>query len=179
MVFTDEEIKCFWDNLDEELVDMFLVQCYSGWRPSEICELKIENVDLENGFFTGGMKTEAGKDRIVPIHSKILPLVRKRYEKAIQMKCEYLFWHVVGYKTKKVTYEFYKKRFDVFKMTFGLNPEHNPHDCRKHFVTQAKKYKLDEYAIKYIVGHVIDDLTENTYTERDPQWLKSEIEKIK
>lgn len=43
----------------------------------------------------------------------------------------------------------------------------------------AKKSKIDEYAIKYIVGHTIDDLTESVYTERDIDWLKEEIEKIK
>jgi hypothetical protein len=42
----------------------------------------------------------------------------------------------------------------------------------------AKKYKVDEYAIKRIVGHSIADLTESTYTERDLEWLKEEISKI-
>ena len=60
-----------------------------------------------------------------------------------------------------------------------LNPEHRPHDPRKHFTTLAKKYKVDEYAIKYIIGHAISDLTEKTYTEREVSWLIEEIQKIK
>lgn len=43
----------------------------------------------------------------------------------------------------------------------------------------AKKAEVDQYAIKYIVGHKIDDITERVYTQREPEWLKSEIEKIK
>lgn len=43
----------------------------------------------------------------------------------------------------------------------------------------AKKFKVDEYAIKRIVGHEINDVTEKVYTQRDLAWLKSEIEKIK
>ena len=43
----------------------------------------------------------------------------------------------------------------------------------------AKKYKVDEYAIKYMVGHEISDLTEKIYTKREISWLKEEIEKIK
>ena len=43
----------------------------------------------------------------------------------------------------------------------------------------AKKYNVDEYAIKYIVGHEISDITEKVYTQRETEWLKSEIEKIK
>ena len=42
----------------------------------------------------------------------------------------------------------------------------------------AKKANLDEYAIKRIVGHHIDDLTERIYTERSVDWLKNEIMKI-
>lgn len=60
-----------------------------------------------------------------------------------------------------------------------LNPQHRTHDGRMHFITQAKKYGVDEYAIKYIVGHVITDVTEKVYTKREIEWLKTEIEKIK
>lgn len=42
----------------------------------------------------------------------------------------------------------------------------------------AKKNKVDEYAIKYIIGHAITDITEKTYTKRNIEWLKEEIEKI-
>lgn len=48
-----------------------------------------------------------------------------------------------------------------------------------HFVTMAKKYNVDEYAIKYIVGHSIQDITEKVYTQRKIEWLKNKIEKIK
>lgn len=42
-----------------------------------------------------------------------------------------------------------------------------------------KKCGVDEYAIKYIIGHSISDVTEKVYTERELDWLKTEIEKIK
>ena len=64
----------------------------------------------------------------------------------------------------------------------GRNSQSNrlrPHDGRKHFVTMAKKYGVDEYAIKYMVGHKISDITEKVYTQREFEWLKDEIEKIK
>ena len=43
----------------------------------------------------------------------------------------------------------------------------------------AKKYNVDEYAIKRIVRHPIRDITEKVYTDRDIEWLKEEIEKIR
>ena len=44
--------------------------------------------------------------------------------------------------------------------------------------TMAKKYKVDEYALKYMIGHKIEDITEKVYTQRDAGWLKEELEKI-
>ena len=37
---------------------------------------------------------------------------------------------------------------------------------------------MNEFAIKRIVGHAIEDITENIYTERDIEWLKEEASKI-
>jgi hypothetical protein len=42
----------------------------------------------------------------------------------------------------------------------------------------CKNVDVDEYAIKYMVGHNITDITEKVYTERDISWLQKEIEKI-
>lgn len=180
--FKDEEMKLLWDNVDViKYVDVILIQCYSGWRPQELGLLKLENVDLENWTFTGGMKTAAGIDRIVPIHSKIRPLVQKRYSEAQALGSNYLI-NCTDTKTHqgslKFTYDKYNQRFSKIRDSLKLNPEHRPHDGRMHFVTMAKKNGVDEYAVKYIVGHSINDITEKIYTKREIDWLKDEIEKI-
>lgn len=76
------------------------------------------------------------------------------------------------------TYARYQQAFGRIRDELNLNPEHRPHDGRKHFVTMAKKYGVDEYAIKYLVGHKISDITEKVYTAREFEWLREEIEKI-
>ena len=76
------------------------------------------------------------------------------------------------------TYDAYMRRFFKVRDLLHLDPEHRPHDGRKTFVTAAKKYNVDEYAIKYMIGHAIQDLTERVYTKREVEWLKEEIEKI-
>lgn len=180
--FTDEEINILWDNVDKkQYVDVLLIQCYSGWRPQELGLIKLENVDLENNLFQGGMKTKAGMDRIVPIHPKIRHLVERKYKEALELGSEYLI-NCTDTNTHKssyvMTYDKYQKRFVKIKNELGLNSEHRAHDGRVHFVTLAKKYKVDEYAIKYIIGHAIQDLTERVYTQRDIDWLQSEMLKI-
>lgn len=179
--FTDSEMDVLWENVEAiPFVDLLLIQCYAGWRPQELGLILIEDVDLENWTFTGGMKTEAGTDRLVPIHPRIRDFVKKRYEEAIILRSNYLFNDKKpGSASIKLSYAKYKNRFHSIISELGLNPEHQPHDGRVHFVTMAKKYGVDEYAIKYIVGHAIPDITEKVYTKRENEWLSTEIAKIK
>lgn len=184
IAFTDEEIALLWSNINEKQgVDIMLIQCYSGWRPQELGLLELENVDLENWTFKGGMKTDAGEDRVVPIHTKIRSLVNAKYQEAKVLGSQYLLnWVDPNARNKKdirLTYARYQKAFERIRDELKLNPEHRPHDGRTHFVTAAKKYGVDEYAIKYMVGHKISDITEKVYTKREFEWLKEEIEKIK
>ncbi len=181
--FTDEEMDLLWKHADDKmLVDVLLIQCYSGWRPQELGLLELKNVDLENWTFRGGIKTDAGTDRVVPIHSKIRHLVERKYKEAQELGSLYLLNYVnsnARSKNTALTYARYQKGFGMIRDELNLNPEHRPHDGRKHFVTMAKKYGVDEYAIKYMVGHKISDITEKVYTQREFEWLKDEIEKIK
>lgn len=181
--FTDEEMELLWQHVDDKMmIDTLLIQCYSGWRPQEIGLLELKDVDLNNWIFSGGMKTDAGMGRVVPIHSRIRHLVERKYKEAQELGSLYLFNYTdpkARSKTTALTYARYQKGFSMIRDELKLNPEHRPHDGRKHFVTMAKKAELDEYAIKYIVGHKISDITEKVYTQREFEWLKEEMEKIK
>jgi len=167
---------------DKQYVDAILIQCYSGWRPQELGLLELTNIDLENETFKGGIKTTAGTNRIIPIHSRIKHLVQRRYEESRALSSKYLF-NVTDPASKRknitFTYNRYAGGFSKIRSELNLNPAHRPHDGRTHFVTTAKKYGVDEYAIKYIVGHSISDITEKVYTKRELDWLKEEIEKIR
>lgn len=181
--FTDDEINIMWNNVSNvPYVDIVLIQCYAGWRPQELGLIELENVDLENETIIGGMKTEAGTNRVVPIHPKIMPLIKRRYDEAVALGSKYLI-NCTDTKTHrnslKFTYDKYRQRFSKIIDILKLNSEHKPHDGRKHFITIAKKYNVDEYAIKYIVGHSINDITERVYTQREIKWLKTEMKKIK
>lgn len=180
--FREEEMKTLWENMDlKQYVDVILIQCYSGWRPQELGLIRLENVDLENWTFMGGMKTAAGRDRIVPIHSRIRPIVEKKYHEAVTLGSEYLI-NCTDTQTHRssllLTYDKYQQRFRKIQRELNLDPQHRAHDGRMHFITMAKKFNVDEYAIKYMVGHAISDVTERVYTKRELGWLQSEIEKI-
>lgn len=174
--FSEEEIDKLWSNTDDDYTKMILIQCYSGWRPGELVDLRVCDVNIKDWTFSGGMKTKAGKDRIVPIHSKVKRFVSYFYEKANRIGCEYLF--VIPTADIPCSYAQYYRKFSLAVERLGLNEDHRPHDPRKFFVTEAKRKNMDDYAIKRIIGHSIEDITETVYTERDIEWLRQELEKI-
>ena len=184
IAFADEEMDLLWANITNKRgIDILLIQCYSGWRPQELGLLELKDVDLEYWTFQGGMKTDASENRIVPIHSRIQDLVLQKYQEAEALGSPYLLnWADTNNRNRKnlkLTYARYQKAFERIRDELKLNPNHRPHDGRTHFVTMAKRYGVDEYAIKYMVGHKISDITEKVYTRREFAWLREEIEKIK
>lgn len=164
--YSSDELKRLWANSDDYMVRVLLLQCYSGMRPGELVNIKTKNINLDDNIIIAGSKTEAGRDRIIPIHPLVKPFVQDflsdKYNTLLKTDCYSTLTHYM---------KDLKKRGIV-------DNTHKLHDGRKTFITMAKKYNLNEYAIKYIVGHSIRDLTESVYTERDPKWLYEEICKI-
>lgn len=177
IIYTDEEMNVLWEYMNDLYVSMILVQCYSGWRPQELLTLRIEDVDMENQTFRGGLKTESGKNRVVPIHSRISGIVKRYYERSAAHGGVYLFPRANN-TAMPLSYMQFSRAFSTVIDNIGVSCAHRLHDGRTHFVTSAKKYGVDEYAIKYIVGHKIADITESVYTKRGPEWLREQIEKI-
>ncbi len=58
----------------------------------------------------------------------------------------------------------------------GFN--HTPYDGRHTFITKMKEALANEYLLKLIVGHRIEDVTEKYYTHRKIQELVQEVQKI-
>ena len=178
--FSENELEILWDNVGKvKYVDWIIIQCYMGWRPQELATLRLDEINLEKWYMQAGMKTESGKQRIVPIHTRIRDLVKQNYDIAVSLGSPYLL-NDKGQPngSYKLTYDKYAHRFKKAIEQLNLNPEHRPHDPRNTFITRAKKAGVDEYALKEMAGHKILDITESVYTLRDLEWLRSDIEKI-
>lgn len=167
--YSREEIEMLFKNINNPAAFATIVQCYTGFRPDELLKIRFDDIDFAKNIITGGSKTEAGKDRIVPIHPVILPLIKDKYKH--RGDNEYLVYGI-GKKGGRVTYDSFRRAFE------HLFSNHKPHDARIYFTSMAKYYKVDDFAIKYIIGHRIEDLTERVYTRRTLEWLQNEILKI-
>lgn len=176
-IFSNDELMILWDNVDKySFVDMILIGIYSGWRPQELAILKVRDVDLDGDTFFGGLKTDAGKNRIVPIHPLIKKLVNRCYEEAMELESEYLFNDSEGQRGTVMTYDKYRHRFE--KIMKRLDMKHRPHETRHTFSTLAKAYDMKDNVRRLIMGHAIIDFTDRVYTHPMLEELRYEMGKV-
>ena len=170
-VFTDEKFVLLWNNLNDlEYADVILILIYTGMRVNELLKLPKINVDLEQNIIIGGSKTEAGKNRVIPIHPKILPLIIKRMDN----RTEYL----IPNRTEKSFYNYNNFRKNEFlKIMEKLNMTHTIHDTRHTFATMISDVSDNETAITGIIGHANINMTKR-YTHTSIEKMRKEIEKI-
>lgn len=156
--FTGAEIEALWALCDDPMAQYALVLIYSGMRPVEPTKIAPEAVHLYDRYMIGGVKTAAGRDRVIPIHTKILPLIEARMDR------KHLFDPV---------------RSDEFKkwmLEHGM--EHLPHDGRHTCATLMEGAGVSLHRRKLILGHYIKDITEGVYTHVSASDLVAEIDKI-
>ena len=135
----------------------------------EFTTLKTAAVDLEAETMKGGVKTRSGKDRIVPIHSKILPLVKARYNP----ESEYLITDQDG---NPIPENQYRKLFTATLEKYGI--KHLPHECRHTFRTRLDSAGANKRCIDLMMGHKSKDVGERVYTHKTFEELRTAIELI-
>lgn len=155
--FKNSEVQRLWKIRNYGVTDLILFAIYTGFRPTEVLLIETQNVDLSRWRIKGGMKTEAGTDRFVPVHMLIRPIVQSHYNP----DSKYLFPNEQG---SFMTYDQYRGRFKKVMTYLGIN--HTPHEARHTFISCAKHFRVDDNLLKVIVGHKIKDVTESVYTHR-------------
>lgn len=167
--FSEIEIDTLWSISDREWVDTVLIFIYTGLRISELLNIKRSDIDLESKTITGGVKTNAGKNRIIPIHPRILPFIIARYSQG----GEYL----INVNGNKCTLNRY---YNVWtKLMASLHFTHTPHECRHTFRSRMDSAGANKRCIDLIMGHKSKDVGERVYTHKTLSELHDAIKMIK
>ncbi len=168
-IFTDEEVNILWENQEIEWVDTILFLLYTGFRITEMLKLETAKVDLDALTMQGGIKTEAGKNRIVPIHSKITHIVQKHY---FQSQSGFLF----ECEGKKINQPQYRSFWSGIMERFRMN--HTPHECRHTFRSRLDSAGANKVCIDRLMGHKSKETGERVYTHKNIEELRRNIELI-
>ncbi len=166
--FSESEVAALWEHSNDENVRIVLIMIYTGLRIEELLSMKCQNVFPENRYMTGGMKTDAGKDRIIPIARKILPFVSELY-------CEgsYLLCHD-GRRYSRTL--FMQSIWKPAMQSLKLN--HLPHDTRYSCATMMDRAGVNQNCIKEILGLAKKDVTNKVYIKKSLDDLLKAIDMI-
>ena len=153
--------------------EMALIYLYTGMRPSELLLIEKANVDLDARIMIGGIKTDAGKDRHIPIHKSILPFVAR----LMQTDGPLLVMRYDKAEPQAMKYARYRKiHWDPLIQRLGL-PEYTPHFGRHTCATMLREAGVEEDLRKLILGHATADITDR-YTHLPDNMLVEAIDKI-
>lgn len=154
--FTENEISILWQNADDANVRIVLIMIYTGLRIEELLSMHCKNVFLTDKYMIGGLKTDAGKDRIIPIADRIFLFVSELY-------CENLYLVRHGNKRHSRP-NFLNTIWNPTMDKFNLN--HLPHDTRYTCATLMDRANVNPNCIKEILGHSKGDVTNKVYVKK-------------
>lgn len=152
--------------------DACYVLCYTGFRVSEFCQLTKFSYDPKAHTLTGGLKTDAGRSRVVPVHPKIQPIVEGWYAASSGP----LYARSDGTAYNKDT--FLRNVWRPCMAALGLPDDLTPHAARHTCATRLSAAGAPTEDIQRIMGHADYSITANTYINQDVEALRSSMELV-
>ena len=164
--FTDSEVQLLHQHEGEPYIDETLFMLYTGCRVLEMLTVKCEDIDQD--IIRCGVKTAAGKNRIIPIHDCLRPIIDRHMGEGT------LFGYTPNPDNKNplsVMRTKFLRGWDKAMTDLGL--KHDTHDCRHSF--RSKLDGQNKVCVDLIMGHKSADVGERIYTHKTVEELKKTI----
>ena len=167
---TDDEVAVIRQAIGKEpYAEYVFAMCYLGFRPGEFLALTKADYHTsgEVTYLVGGSKTDAGKNRRVPIPAIIAPIIK---EKLKSVGTELLFPQVVtdrrgtftGY--KQMTHDYFRVHVFVPMMQrLGIAEGKVPYATRHTYSDKLKTAAGDDKSKAALMGHTDYDFTRRKY----------------
>lgn len=130
----------------------------AGLRVSELCQLALDDLDLQQGILTAHGK--GSKDRFVPIHNlmqKLLSEYIAQWRQQFRPACRKLFLNRSG---QGLTRQYIWKMIKKYATQCGLKTTISPHTFRHTFATHLLEGGADLRAVQMLLGHADISATE-------------------
>lgn len=150
-----EQIRALFKE-DSELSRIALVYIYTGLRAQELLSVDLDKVDLNEGYLIAGSKTAAGKDRYIPIHPAILPIISGYVERGYVFNGSYSRLYAQWAKwTDKLI-----------------------HECRHTTETELDRAGANRKCVDMILGHKSSEVGQRVYNHKTTSELQEAIRLI-
>ena len=168
-VFAEEEIKKLEED-QSEAARIVLMLLATGMRIGELFALRLE--DYHETYVVGGSKTEAGRDRVIPIR----PEGREHFAYfARKAKGDLL---LSGYEGDHVLANFRARNYYPLLERLGIERK-SPHVTRHTYTSRAVKEGMQPEILQKILGHANYSTTADIYTHIDIQTLVAAVEPVR
>lgn len=179
---TEEELEIIRQSMGKEpFAEYVYALCYLGYRPTEFLELKKSSLRIEKGqlILTEGIKTDAGKNRQVPVPPALGMIFAERmatpgtdllfpqYMYSRGQKKEFL-----GY--KQMSHEYFNKHiFQPMMKRLGIAENKTPYCARHTYSDKLKNVSADDKTKAAVMGHTDYKFTQSHYQSTSVDDLKS------
>lgn len=182
-VLSHYEIEAMMEQIDLSMFSgerdktILMLMYGSGLRVSELTELTVSDLFLEDGFIR--VLGKGDKQRLVPIGKKTIDQLQRYYERyrshiAIKGDKNYVILNQRGDKLSRI-YVF--KIIKDLAMKANITKNISPHTLRHSFATVLIEAGADLRAVQQMLGHESITTTE-IYTHLDKAYLKSVIQQF-
>lgn len=168
--FTDLQIQALQKST-HPAAEIALILIATGARPGELFSAPV--ISCREDYFIGGSKTEAGRNRVIPVAPIGLDAYTALRRKAIDSHCQLL---IDAYQGNRTVANFSKRDFKSLMASIGCEG-FTTYSCRHTFVTLAVRAGVPQNKLRQIVGH-IDDKTTDLYTHMEAPDLVAAVAKI-
>jgi integrase len=167
--FTANEMQKLFDSVPKNPDARYILcLCYLGFRPEEFLKIRQKDFDRENMTLCSGSKTEAGKNRIVPISPKIAQYVLELSEGK-----DYIF----SPSGEKISQKIFREKIFYPALENAKIRRLTPYSCRHTFATLMKNVQAPTTDKQKLIGHANFEMTAH-YTHTDIESLRNIIDKL-
>lgn len=185
---TEEELEIIGAAIPQEPFASYVyAMAYLGFRPSEFLGLKKSDLRIEKGLLvlTAGSKTDAGRDRQVPVPPIIGKIIADRmsvsgtdllfpqYIYSRKSSHDFLGFKLMGH-------EYFNKHiFQPLCARLGIAAGKTPYCARHSYADKLKRAQVDDKTKAALIGHTDYAFTQSHYQSTDIVDLKDAAASIR
>lgn len=184
-VFTSAEISTLWEHSQDKRARFVLLMIYTGLRIGEVSAILPENVHIDEGYIIGGEKTDAGRDRVIPLPPNVPEIARfvrewltapngSPFGVPADSLRQYWFYPLLA-ELHMIDPPVYnpKTRKQEYK-----SPRLTPHCCRHTFASRAAAAGMRPDDLQKIIGHADYATTADIYVHQNIDTLIAAMSRI-
>lgn len=169
--FSKPDISKLWARSEDPNVQAVLIMIYTGFRIGEIVTLKKTDIHLTEGYMIGGEKTDAGRNRVVPLPPNIPEISEFITAQLSRTGGERLYPISADYFRKNV--------FNAALTTAEITEKYTPHSTRHTFASLSAEAGMRPENLQKIIGHANFSTTADVYVHQDIDALRAEMARLK